>query len=141
MGLPSRSFPTGQARGLKAHADAHHCIMVQVRTGPTEYKGVARMSAPDDELPSDDLGHRKSCGDVDDRLRRPAPLPPLPEQARKAGKCSPSPTSPPAPRPTKEIDTNGNVTRGCARACSPKGVHVKSLDTKSPIQVRGLKAH
>src|SRR5262245_54766044 len=32
MGLPSRSFAT----------DAHHRIMVQVRTGPTEYKCVAR---------------------------------------------------------------------------------------------------
>ena len=39
---------------------------------------------------------RKAGGYVDDRLRRPAPLPPLPEQARKAGKCSPSPTYPPA---------------------------------------------
>jgi len=38
-------------------------------------------------------------GYVDDRLRRPAAPPPLPEPARKAGKCSPSPTSPPAPQP------------------------------------------
>jgi putative transposase len=29
---------------------------------------------------------------------------PLPEQARKAGKCSPSPTSPQAPPPTKELN-------------------------------------
>src|SRR5439155_24762979 len=70
MGLPSRSFA----------ADAHHCIMVQVRTGPTEYKGVARMSAPDGELPSDDLGHRKACGYVDDRLHRPSPLPRFPSK-------------------------------------------------------------
>ena len=34
----------------------------------------------------------------------------------------------------EEIDINGNITRGSARG--PKGVHVKSLDTKSPIQVR-----
>jgi hypothetical protein len=33
--------------------DAHHCIMVQVRNGPTEYKCVAGRSAPDGELPSD----------------------------------------------------------------------------------------
>src|SRR5712691_2949775 len=99
MGLPSRSFA----------ADAHHCIMVQVRTGPTEYKCVARMSAPDGELPSDDLGHRKACGYVDDRLRRPSPLSPLPEQARKARKCSPSPTY---PQQTRKIEINRNITRG-----------------------------
>jgi putative transposase len=44
---------------------------------------------------------RTACGYVDDRLRRPAALPPLPEQARKAGKCSPSPTCPQAPQPTR----------------------------------------
>jgi hypothetical protein len=90
------------------------------------------------ELPSDhetftNLGHCKACGYVDDRLRRPAPLPPLPEQARKAGKCSSSPTYPQAPR-TREIDINENMRRGSA--CGPKRVHVKSLDTKRPIQVR-----
>src|SRR5215472_13320579 len=37
---------------------------------------------------------RKACGYVDDRLRRPAALPPLPKRAWKAGKCSPSPTYP-----------------------------------------------
>src|SRR6516225_4448973 len=46
---------------------------------------------------------RKACGYVDDRLCRTAPLPPLPEQARKAGKCSPSPTYPQAPQPTKDL--------------------------------------
>ena len=53
MGPPSRSFPTGQARGLKAHADAYDCIMVRIRIGSTEYKCVARGCAPDGELPSD----------------------------------------------------------------------------------------
>jgi putative transposase len=43
---------------------------------------------------------RMACGYVDDRRCRPAALPPLPEQARKVGKCSPSPTSPQAPPPT-----------------------------------------
>jgi hypothetical protein len=43
---------------------------------------------------------RKACGYVDDRLCQPAPLPPPPEPARKAGKCSPSPTYPHAPQPT-----------------------------------------
>ena len=50
MGLPSRSFA----------ADAHDCIMVQDPIGPTEYKGVARCSAPDGELPSDRPA--PSCG-------------------------------------------------------------------------------
>jgi hypothetical protein len=43
MGLPSRSFA----------ADAHDCIMVWIRMESTEYKGVARCSAPDGKLPSD----------------------------------------------------------------------------------------
>src|SRR6202048_5084249 len=42
-------------------------------------------------------------GYVDDRLCRPAALPPLPEPARKAGKCSPSSTSPPARPPTQGL--------------------------------------
>src|SRR5215469_13258336 len=46
---------------------------------------------------------RKACGHVDDRRCRPAVLPPLPEPARKAGKCSPSPTSTQAPRPTMDL--------------------------------------
>ena len=128
MGLPSRSFA----------ADAHHCIMVQVRTGPTEYKGVARMSAPDGELPSDDLGHRKACGYVDDRLRRPSPLPPLPEQARKAGKCSPSPTYPQAPQQTREIDINGNIRRGSAGG--PKRSTSNHLTPKAPYKPAPAKA-
>jgi hypothetical protein len=41
---------------------------------------------------------RRACGYVDDRLCRPTALPPLPERARKAGKCSPSPTYPQAPQ-------------------------------------------
>src|SRR5277367_787190 len=44
----------------------------------------------------------RAYGYADDRLRRPAALPPLPEQARKAGQCSPSPTYPQAPQPTKD---------------------------------------
>ena len=46
---------------------------------------------------------KKACGYVDDRLCRPAALPPLPEPARKAGKCSPSTTYPQAPQPTKDL--------------------------------------
>ena len=43
MGPPSRSFA----------ADAYDCIMVRIRNGSTEYKCVARGSAPDGELPPD----------------------------------------------------------------------------------------
>ncbi len=43
LGPPPRSFA----------ADAHDCIMVRVSTDPTEYKVVARASAPAAELPSD----------------------------------------------------------------------------------------
>jgi hypothetical protein len=64
------------------------------------------------------LVHCKACGYVDDRLRRPVPLPPLPEQARKAGKCSPSPTYPQAQRPQGKLISMGTFTRGFA--CAPK---------------------
>ena len=40
---------------------------------------------------------------VDDRLCRPAAPPSLPEPARRARKCSPSPTSPQAQQPTEEL--------------------------------------
>src|SRR6516165_4568708 len=43
MGPPPRSFA----------ADAYDCIMVRIRIGSTEYKCVARGSAPDGEFPSD----------------------------------------------------------------------------------------
>src|SRR4029077_11014186 len=46
---------------------------------------------------------RKACGYVDDRRCRPAALPPLPERAGKAGKCSPSPTYPQALQSTKRL--------------------------------------
>src|SRR5689334_389191 len=46
---------------------------------------------------------RKACGYVDDRRGRPAALPPPPERARKAGKCSPSPTYPQAQQSTKRL--------------------------------------
>jgi len=43
MGPPPRNFA----------ADAYDCIMVRIRIGSTEYKCVARGSAPDGEFPSD----------------------------------------------------------------------------------------
>jgi hypothetical protein len=45
---------------------------------------------------------------------------PLPEQARKAGKCSPSPTYPQAPRPQRKLISMGTFARGFA--CAPKSV-------------------
>src|SRR5215831_16858545 len=46
---------------------------------------------------------RRACGYGDDRRCRPAALSPLPEPTRNAWKCSPSPTSPQAPRPTMDL--------------------------------------
>ena len=45
-GPAARSFPTGQARGLKAHADAHDCIMVRIQTDLPYTSLVARSCAP-----------------------------------------------------------------------------------------------
>jgi putative transposase len=45
----------------------------------------------------------EACGYGDDRRCRPSALPPLPEPARKPGKCSPSPTSPQAPPRTEGL--------------------------------------
>jgi putative transposase len=71
----------------------------------------AWLSFYNDERQHQSLGYRTPreiyqeglwiCGP--DRLRRPVALPPLPEQARKAGKCSPSPTYPQAPQPIKDL--------------------------------------
>lgn len=58
MGPPPRSFA----------ADAYDCIMVWIRIGSTEYKCVARGSAPDGEFPSDPaplaVHHRSACSAV-----------------------------------------------------------------------------
>jgi putative transposase len=61
----------------------------------------AWLSFYNDERQHQSLGYR--CGYVDDRRCRSAALPPLPEQARKAGKCSPSTTYPQAPSPSKNL--------------------------------------
>jgi hypothetical protein len=52
MGPTARSFPTGQARGLKAHADAHDCIMVRIQTD-LPHTSVRREIRANGELPSD----------------------------------------------------------------------------------------
>jgi hypothetical protein len=61
----------------------------------------------------------KACGYVDDRLCRPAALPPLPERARKAGKWSPSPTYPQAPQSTKRLMLIDSKSKGVALATAP----------------------
>jgi Integrase core domain len=64
----------------------------------------AWLSFYNDERAHQSLGYRtprqiyqKGLWIWDDRRCRPAALPPLPEPARNAGKCSPSPTYPQAP--------------------------------------------
>jgi hypothetical protein len=69
-----------------------------------------------------------------DRLRFPR----FPSQL-ESGEMLPFAHIPTGPAADKEIDVNGNITR--RSACDPKRPALKSLDTKSPIQVRGLKAH
>jgi len=59
MGPPSRSFA----------ADAYDCIMVRIRIGSTEYKCVARGSAPAGELPSDHQAKRHRAGGSDKPFR------------------------------------------------------------------------
>ena len=56
-GPAARSFPTGQARGLKAHADAHDCIMVRIRTDLPHTCG-AKMR-PNGKLPSNHYSDRR----------------------------------------------------------------------------------
>jgi putative transposase len=63
--------------------------------------------------------YQEGRGYVDDRRCRPAALPPLPERARKAGKCSPSPTYPQAPQVNKTIDVDDSKSRGVVPATAP----------------------
>jgi len=51
-GPAARSFPTGQARGLKAHADAHDWIMVRIKR-PYRIQVCGTKMRPNGELPSD----------------------------------------------------------------------------------------
>jgi hypothetical protein len=53
-GPAARSFPTGQARGLKAHADAHDRIMVRIKRSCRIQVCSAKIRAHG-ELPSDPL--------------------------------------------------------------------------------------
>src|SRR5271165_4183535 len=80
MGLPSRSFA----------ADAHDCIMVWIRMDPPNtrvWRDVPRLMASSPRIITQKPWSRRGTsartagGYVDNRRRRPAPLPPLPEQA------------------------------------------------------------
>src|SRR5271169_3674493 len=103
MGLPSRSFA----------ADAHDCIMVGIRMDSTEYKGVARCSAPNGELPSDHPrkrdGHDRQWKVSMPRHRiGTAPMTPAERQAQRRAKLRRQTPLPPVtptrritPRPTR----------------------------------------
>jgi putative transposase len=82
-----------------------YATVAEARTGIGTW-----LSFYNEERQHQSLGYRtprqiyqEACGYVDDRRCRTAALPPLPEQARKAGKCSPSPTYPQALQPTKDL--------------------------------------
>src|SRR5215470_6928467 len=76
---------------------------------------------------------RRACGYMDDRRCRPAALPPLPELARKAGKCSPSTTYPQAPPPIRDLilikqtedSSNQPSHRPSEPISKPAGLHLK----------------
>src|SRR6266852_1197309 len=82
MGPPPRSFA----------ADAHDCIMVRV-LGPTGYKVVARLIAPERGLPSD--RHP-------DRTKRAVVLEAVKVWPGKGGACH-------------EVGATANLDRSCAR--------------------------
>src|SRR5271156_2111337 len=69
-GPAARSFPTGQARGLKAHADAHDCIMVRIQTD-LPHTSSRRKDAPQWRAPLGSYADRQ-CQTPE--LRRGAPL-------------------------------------------------------------------
>src|SRR6267142_5662711 len=89
MGPPLRSFA----------ADAHDCIMVRV-LGPTGYKVVARLIAPESELPSD--RHP-------DRTKRAVVLEAVKVWPGKGGACH-------------EVGATANLDSSCARRlCNTAG--------------------
>src|SRR4030081_662071 len=79
-GPAARSFPTGQARGLKAHADAHDCIMVRIQTD-LPHTSVRREDAPNGELPSDD--HDADAGASKREAHRAFIVPPRAQASRR----------------------------------------------------------
>src|SRR5262249_24493547 len=74
---------------------------------------------------------------------RPAALPPLPEPTRKAGKCSPSPTSPQAQPPIKDLilmrlmadsSTQPSHPRRSEPISKPAGLHLKKRPRLSHVR-------
>src|SRR5206468_12911946 len=61
-GPAARSFPTGQARGLKAHADAHDGIMVRIKPSYRIQVCGTKMRA-NGQLPSDPSTDRQTTTD------------------------------------------------------------------------------
>src|SRR5271165_6164204 len=119
MGLPSRSLA----------ADADHCIMVQVRTGPTEYKCVARCPRPMASSPRMISVTAKPVDmwtiGVADRLGFPR----FPSKLEKRGNARLRPHThiPTGTQQTREIDINGTldaappaVRRGPSNHLTPK---------------------
>ena len=149
-GPAARSFPTGQARGLKAHADAHDCIMVRIKPSyriqvcgtkmrPQWRAPLGSLNRPTDRHRSDTEAmpkarlavHRrcacsgvKSLRNTSDARRQAAKLcyrfGPLTPSARSANLIAGDGTKNGFPAPNKEPPINQN----------------NSLDRKSPIQVR-----
>src|SRR5262249_3670046 len=127
MGPPPRSFA----------ADAYDCIMVRIHIGSTEYKCVARGSAPDGEFPSDPAPlavHPPSeCSGVK-VLRNPS--------SAKAARLPPLPFRPPDPfRALREPDRSRRDREAALpapnkreRSCGHGGdLREKPVDTKSSI--------
>jgi hypothetical protein len=89
MGPPLRSFA----------ADAHGCIMVRV-LGPTEYKAVAQLIAPESGLPSDRY----------------------PDRSKRAVVLEAVKVWPGEARVRREVGATANLDSSCARRlCNPAG--------------------
>ena len=88
-----RSISTPMRRSLRPRPASAPGSASTMRSASTRASAIARRGK----------FTRKACGYVDDRHCRRAALPPLPEPAREAGKCSPSPTYPQAPQSTKDL--------------------------------------
>jgi len=145
-GPAARSFPTGQARGLKAHADAHDCIMVRIQTilpnTSLSQDALSMASSPwilnrqtgTDPSPkrckSPVAVHRRSACSGVKRCETQAPL------RRHAAKlCYRFGPLTPSARSANLIAGDGAKNGSPAPNKEPT-IHKQSLDSKSPIQVR-----
>ena len=109
MAARAAAWTTSSSSGCGAATNTRKCSSMPVRSIAEARLGLRLAQVLQDErqhralVTAAEANYQERCGYVDDRLRRPAALPPLPEQARKAGKCSPSPTYPQAPQPMKGL--------------------------------------